>query len=94
MVTTIVGLGRGLAKYPLDSILDIGGFVTNKGKTPSYKCYPTLALGKGQKAKCFTVSSFCLKYCDKNSAPCPTMTFGFLDVKQPSDYHFFFFCPE
>ena len=41
MVTTIVGIGRGLAKYPLDSILDIGGFVTNKRKTPSYKCNPT-----------------------------------------------------
>ena len=60
MVTTIVGLGRGLAKYPLDSILDIGGFVTNKGKTPSYKCNPTLALGKRPKSQvfpCFFFSS-------------------------------------
>ena len=53
MVTTIVGLGRGLAKYPLDSILDIGGFVTNKGKTPSYKCNPSLALGKRPRSQVF-----------------------------------------
>ena len=53
MVTTIVGIGRGLAKYPLDSILDIGGFVTNKRKTPSYKCNPT---------KPSVSRFFCLKY--------------------------------